>query len=214
MEEQAKRPSEILGDQVKEWRRKRNLSAQQLADRVAELGGTLDRVAISKLENGQRGVSLDEALMLAAALNVPPPLLILPLGSESRVRITDESVIHPHLALEWLAGQQPLASTKRLAIGLQEWHEAAERLRFFWALRQAQVETNLAHGELQRAEYVGDEKRLLAARAAFADALKRLSDCLTSMRDKGVTPPTMRDEYLDKMSELGLWREGGDDGER
>lgn len=46
-------------------------SAQRLADQVVAEGGDLSRQAISKIENGDRKVSLVEAIQLSAALGVP-----------------------------------------------------------------------------------------------------------------------------------------------
>lgn len=221
-EQQAKRPSEVLAEQVKEWRRRRNLSAQQLADRIAELGGTLDRVAVSKLENGQRGVSLDEALMLADALNVPPPVLILGIGAEDRVAISDRSVIHPGLALEWFTGADTLAASNRFgASNLREWHEAAEPLRLERTHKQIAGQVSNADSNLRSAEYKGDERITRKARAEFADALRELAGIVQHMRGRGIEPAGMPNEWVDKMKELGfeLGREvkegdGGDDGER
>lgn len=63
-------PTETLRRRIKEVRRSRGMSAQALADAVQGLGGTLDRAAISKIEVDRRGVSLDEAVLLSAALDV------------------------------------------------------------------------------------------------------------------------------------------------
>src|SRR5688500_12095160 len=101
-----KTPSEVLAGQLAEWRKRRNgLSAQELAGCITELGGKLARVAIAETENGPRRISLDEALLLAAALNVPPPLFFFPFETGEHVAITPKSVIHPDLATRWLAGE-------------------------------------------------------------------------------------------------------------
>ena len=64
-------PTLNLQRQIRVWRERRNLSAQALADRIAKIGGTLSRVAISKIENGDRGATVEEWLLLAHALAVP-----------------------------------------------------------------------------------------------------------------------------------------------
>src|SRR5262245_28616402 len=104
-----KRASELFAERLRMYREMRSLTAEQFADRVAASGGKLDRQAISKIERGVRGVSLDEWLMLAFALNVPPLLLFLPLGNqEERIAVTPI----PGLALpaanawRWVIGDQ------------------------------------------------------------------------------------------------------------
>ncbi len=52
-------------------RQARGLSALQLASMAAERGSSLDRAAISKIENGARRVLLVDALVLCDALDVP-----------------------------------------------------------------------------------------------------------------------------------------------
>lgn len=65
-------------------RKHHNLSAVQLAERCAELGAPkIDRNVIQKIETRTRGVGLDEAMVISAALGVsigqmvsPEPLVI------------------------------------------------------------------------------------------------------------------------------------------
>lgn len=84
-------------------------SAQELADRVKEIGGKLDRAAISKIESLSRNVSLDEALLLAAALDVAPVHLFFPLNDDAEVEIAPG--LKPVATVDaraWLRGQGPL----------------------------------------------------------------------------------------------------------
>lgn len=76
--EQPPKPSQVLVERLRELRRQQGMSAADLSDRIADLGEHLSRATISKIETGQRGVSLDEALLLAYALSVAPTHLICP----------------------------------------------------------------------------------------------------------------------------------------
>ena len=88
----------------------RRMSAQALADRCAELGLPIGRVAITKLENGIREkVSVAELLVLAAALEVPPVLLIFPVGREKAVEVLPARPLDPWHATLWLSGDARLA---------------------------------------------------------------------------------------------------------
>ncbi len=74
------RLSGVLGVAVL-WRRKAlKLTALQLAERTKALGYPITRVAISKIEGNKRAGKLDlaELLTLAAALEIPPALLLFP----------------------------------------------------------------------------------------------------------------------------------------
>ncbi|MGI8615292.1 MAG: helix-turn-helix domain-containing protein [Actinomycetota bacterium] len=200
----AKRPSQIVAEQVSRWRTRRRLTVEQLAERVTALGGRMGRVTLTKLENGGRGVSLDEALLLAAALNVPPALLFFGLEHEPRVAVVPKSVIHPDLAAQWLAGTGPLASTERLAMGTGEWYEAAASLRLYSRLHEAQDAAHKADSAIRAAEYVGDQVEIQKARKRFADRLRDLGTVLRTMRDAGLRPPKMGPEWTQMMTELGI----------
>jgi transcriptional regulator with XRE-family HTH domain len=202
-------PSEVLASQLADWRERRNgLSAQQLADRITELGGKLGRVAISEIENGRRRVSLDEALLLAAALNVPPPLLFFPFETGEHVAITPTSVIHPDLATRWLAGESWLAATDRTAIGTQEfaearWTEAARPLRLYDAHREAQRLAHVAQGGIQRSQVAKDRQGEKEAGYRFADRLRILADVRREMRLIGMTPPKLHRTWSTELRRLG-----------
>lgn len=81
------------------------MTVQALADRCTELGMPIGRVAITKLENGAREkVSVAELLVLAAALKVPPALLIFPLGRADSVEALPGRQLTSWDATKWLSG--------------------------------------------------------------------------------------------------------------
>lgn len=60
-----------FAQRIRAFRNALDWSAQKLADRLAEQGHPeLTRVAISKIENLSRGISLDEAVALCAVFDV------------------------------------------------------------------------------------------------------------------------------------------------
>jgi transcriptional regulator with XRE-family HTH domain len=95
-----------ITDRMAAWRRERRvLRRVSLADRCAELGVPIGRVAITKLENGIREkVSVAELFILAAALEVPPALLIFPVGREKAVEALPGRQLNPWHATLWLSG--------------------------------------------------------------------------------------------------------------
>jgi transcriptional regulator with XRE-family HTH domain len=202
--EQVKSVSAVFAERLREWRERRKLTLRELASQMTE---PMDYTTIHKIESGRREVRLDEALQFAAALNVPPPLLLLPIGIEDRVRIDGDSIIHPHLAWEWLAGEAPLADTERFVRGAREWHESALTLRLYRALREEQGRVQAAHNRVRRAEFARDEDEARAARSAFAESLQRLAHLHDEMEKVGVQGPKIADEWVKAMVELGLRKE-------
>lgn len=83
-------------------RKRRKMSAQQLADACGRLGYSVPRSVLTNLENGRREtVSLAEWLVLAAALQVPPLLLLFPVGRVDVVEPLPGVEVPPMHALHW-----------------------------------------------------------------------------------------------------------------
>ena len=198
----SRRVSQVLAKQLVTWRDRRGLSAEQLAGRIADLGGKLNRVAITEIETGIRlRISLDEALLLAAALNVPPPLLFFPFESGERVAVTPKSVIHPDLAYQWLTGEGWLAATDRTATGSREWSEAAFSeaalpLRLYRSLRKAQDAAHRADNRVWAAEnIVKDTKEVNRAKQVLADRVADVVHVMDDMRAAAMKPPNLPKEW-------------------
>ena len=78
------------------------MSAQQLADEVGRLGLPIDRPVLSNLETGRRRtISVAEWLVLAAALRVPPILLIFPVDRIAELEVLPNVVVTPGQAVTW-----------------------------------------------------------------------------------------------------------------
>lgn len=196
--------SEVLGKQVQQARKRRRWTQERLAREVTDHGGALDRAAIAKIESGVRSVSIDEYLLLAAALNVAPPLLLLPLGSETRIEITSRSRIHPHLALEWLRGDEPLTATNRCNIDRPGWLEGSEPIRLWLELRRKEDAVGEALRAVQRADYSNDAEQVRATRQQHIEALEALHSHLRRMQGDGELVPGQAPETLDAMRVIGL----------
>jgi transcriptional regulator with XRE-family HTH domain len=87
------------------------MTLQELSDRCTKLGYPIARSVISKLEKGHRQtVTVDEVQILAAALHVPPVLLLFPLGQAQQVEVLPDVVVHPWDAIRWYSGELPATS--------------------------------------------------------------------------------------------------------
>src|SRR5437660_426462 len=107
-------PSEIVADNVRRWRKNRGMDQQALADRMAELmgeGKKVDRTTVVRIEAGNRRVDVDDLALLAVALNVPLPVLLLPTETNETVTLAAApglDSLNGWLVWEWMRGDEPL----------------------------------------------------------------------------------------------------------
>lgn len=114
----ASKITQCLAAQVRTYRRRQDLTLAQLAEKCAELGAPqLSYSALANIERGAtadakrkpRDVSLDELAVLARALDVPPVMLLFPIGTGQRVEITPGFDITAWDAAQWFSGELFLA---------------------------------------------------------------------------------------------------------
>lgn len=96
-----------IGEQLK--RHRGRMSAKQLADRCEELGYRVEQQVIANMEFGRRtSVSVAELLVLARALNVPPALLVAPVGQNATVSPLPQVTSDGWGAFQWVTGEMPI----------------------------------------------------------------------------------------------------------
>ncbi len=111
IDDDAKRWQELtaarIGRAVQEQRKRVGMSVPQLADRTRELGYPIHRVAIGKIESGNRVGKLDvsELLILAKALGVEPLSLLYGYDDGNGVEAVPGDVMpNGEAALEFCVG--------------------------------------------------------------------------------------------------------------
>lgn len=105
-------PGAVFGEQLRITREHKRWTQQRLSDRTRELGHPVDRATIAKIERGsRRNVALDDALALAAALNVSPVHLFAASLTGDKVAVTPELVLNSREVRQWLRGQLSLDET-------------------------------------------------------------------------------------------------------
>jgi transcriptional regulator with XRE-family HTH domain len=83
-------------------------SAQELADRTAELGYPISRAQIANYESGRKkNLDIAELLILAAALDVPPLVLLYPDLPAGEVEIIPDRAGSSWAAYMWATGMAP-----------------------------------------------------------------------------------------------------------
>ena len=103
----AAREAAEIGRRIAQRRAGLQMSAQQLADRCAELGiPEITRPVLVKLEHGRReAVSTAELAVLAAALDTAPILLLYPVGSAGFTEYLPGRTAAPWDAARWWADE-------------------------------------------------------------------------------------------------------------
>jgi transcriptional regulator with XRE-family HTH domain len=111
------RVARMVAREIRRYRDERKLSAQQLADRTAELGMEIPRSVLANLESGRREtVTVPEILVLAAALQVAPVELLCPVGFDEQIEILPGRMMDPLSASRWVDGELVLDVTGPSAV--------------------------------------------------------------------------------------------------
>jgi transcriptional regulator with XRE-family HTH domain len=93
----------VVADEVRRHRERRGWSVRQLSEELDKLGFAMAPPVISNLELKRRPtVSVGEWLALAAALRVPPLLLLFPVGRTDQVEPLPDVQVPPFAAVQWM----------------------------------------------------------------------------------------------------------------
>jgi len=204
-DQRARAIGDVLADKVRAYRERAGLRQDDLAERTAQLGHPMSRVTLAKIEAGGTradNATLDDVLVLAAALDVPPPLLFLPLGEAEAVSIAPDLIAHPHVVLDWLAGEDDLRESVPWPSHTEAWSRNVHPVRMFRGLRERQHEAALADAEATGLDKQGKDAEAIQARHRLDRALASLGAWLEAMRSAGLAVPDMPDEWQARMAEL------------
>lgn len=104
------RASGVFARQLRRYRRSKGFTQEQLAAALAEADppNALRGVTIAKIEAGSRAVKIDEAVALAVVLDVPLPLLLVPLETGEDVELTLDTTADAYRVFEWMSTAVPL----------------------------------------------------------------------------------------------------------
>ena len=105
-ERQGPSASEIFARRLRETRLARGLSQAELARQMQERGVAMSKVAVLRIERGERGLSLDEALAFARVLGASPAHLLSPPDGEHVWLIETEGLTGGELR-NWLLFGDP-----------------------------------------------------------------------------------------------------------
>lgn len=98
-------PSKVFAGRMREVRKAKNWTQQDLAEELASLGHKVDRTTISHTESGARTVQLDDVMAFATALGVCPLHLIVPTTDDEHVVLAPEMVVRAAEVRRWFRGR-------------------------------------------------------------------------------------------------------------
>src|SRR5262249_2998643 len=121
----AARITRSIAGEIRQRRKARGMSAEDLAAACTDLGMPIPRSTLADLENGRRAsISVAEWLAIAAALDVPPVMLLCPVGTAETAEVLPGAEAPAFRAAQWVAGEAPLRHPGRADV-LTDWRPAA-----------------------------------------------------------------------------------------
>jgi len=127
------------------------MTAQQLAERCKDLGAPIHRTTITKIENGRTRFDVGELFILAAALDVPPLVLLYPDLPAGEVEIIPDRPGTSWDAYLWATGMAPsFLNPGTPSKGAQLVNAVRDRHQLMAELARLQVEKALAGDDTLR----------------------------------------------------------------
>ncbi len=181
--------SDVFRQRMVHHRRRQDLTQAQLSERLVAMGVNLSRATVAEIESaGTRGnrVTLEEAVAITAALNVPLRVMLLPLTEGDKDDIEDYDIeignqrANVWKLQRWLRGD---AASYLLPGGAHVWFDAARPLRIHEGIEAAERSAKDADSEI---EYADSESKRQRARRDLDAALEALDRLIPDLRALGV----------------------------
>lgn len=180
-----------IGRAVRERRMQLGLTAERLAGRTEALGYPISRVAISKIETNKRAGKVDiaEVAILAAALTIPPVMLLYPSLPHGSYRYLPSVQNHALDGLLWFTGE---------TLGYPGFGE-------FGADDPAVLQTAAQPLNLSRTFHEAERARRIAVAAAETSRGAATTSQETEFLDRSAAQQLrVRDQIISVMRTLGL----------
>lgn len=180
LEATERKPGDIFADRLRHYRTGRGWSQRDLCQAVADrFGATINPATVARLETGQRGVTVDEACMLAVALGVPLGLLLWPVHEAELVNIAPGVSVTPWDAFEWMVGNRGVVVDQGDVRPAQRFREPIRLYGDILSLRGPALRLRAAlFGQDDPEDFEG-------TMADYLDRLRRLADVVERMETGG-----------------------------
>lgn len=98
----------IVGAAISKARKAAGMTASAASARMTELGVPIHRVALSKIESGERSATVNELLVIAIAFNTSPAALLFGHALvDGEVEIIPDLKASAIVAVQWFSGEDP-----------------------------------------------------------------------------------------------------------
>ncbi|MET9974859.1 helix-turn-helix domain-containing protein [Streptomyces microflavus] len=190
--------------EVRRRRKELGWSAQNLADRCAEIGHPIPRNVIANMESGRRSnLPLVDVMVLAEALGTPPICLLYPVGYVDDVqRLPLQDSTSTLDALRWFTGEETDLGVDDDMLRYFRVHHAAQE-----QLRSARRDEEYARYHAQTAPNADRKAEALRSQARAAETADDAEDRLRRVRafieEEGVTPPFLWPDLADVVDSSG-----------
>lgn len=159
------------------------MDLRTLAERVKEAGRAMSASALSKVENGDRRVDVDDLTVFAYILRSTPAALLTPPEAAPPPTGVPEDQYQPEEIRAWVRGQAKLTTEELARYWKDEYFNAVSQVRYYEGLL-LQYSDGREGNAMHRTTY---EQRLAAAGARRDEARLRLlaldPDALPTPRD-------------------------------
>lgn len=205
-------PSVIAARKIRALRSARGWSVRELAERCRQVGLPLTENALENIERGRLGtarrgrdLTVDEVLQLAQVFDVPPLLLVVPLGEDDKVEVAPSRKIGSYRLWDWLTaedrfvGQQPDTPERK-----SKWDEAMRPVTLYRQFTAAALPIMEADSAVRAARRIGEPEPLRAAETAYVGAIRAWAGAVKSMIAAGMTLPPHPPQWSVDARELGF----------
>jgi transcriptional regulator with XRE-family HTH domain len=170
-----------MGAAIKAAREAQSLSAVKLAARTEDLGCPIHRVGITKIEAGERALTVPELMVIAAALGTTPLALIFPSPVIESIEVLPGKNLSTIEAVGWFTGSSDITPE-----GVAHDHNSAWRVQKIQRINQIDHLLALQRENLLQADagptIFSMPEALRERMAAAADLAKDLIDGLNEER--------------------------------
>lgn len=185
----------LIAGEIRRYRNERGLSGQQLADRCARFGLEISRATITDLENGRRvSMTVAELLVLAAALEVSPLLLVVPLGLREDMEILPGLTVNAWDAAKWIGGGCQAIIELAGDGPAFKLHQEPTAIDYFRAHDAVLAAWRRLIQHMTNALAAGDDSGGRTYRAAAENTIKELAEVRARMAEAGLLLPQLPPE--------------------
>lgn len=157
------------------------MDLRTMSDGLEAIGRKLSTSGISKLENGDRRVDVDDLTAIAYLLRTTPAALLTPPEDGTDLTGVPESYL-PEEVKKWARGELTLTPEGLLAYWQQEWVLCGNRIQYYESSLRRGSSSQASHDDYtRRLEALKSRERFIRERGVQIDPIGRVFDAADYM---------------------------------